>query len=345
MSKEKLLLFTFDYELFLGEKSGTVQQCLVTPTDQLIFCLDKYAFKAIFFIDTVYILHLKEIAEKHTAAKTDLDSIINQLVKIVKSGHEIHPHIHPHWMDAIYHPESNEWNLSEKKHYTFASLSDDKQFQLFNESVSFLKSVLEMANANQPIDSYRAGGWSIQPFEKFRPWFIQYGIKNEWSVIPGKYQISDAHGFDFREAPIVRKIYRFDTDPCHSNAKGPFTEWTISSIAMNRFEKWIDFKVSGLLQRLGKRPAFKGKTVTSVITEQGDNRIRKYQKRIIASFEGLNPFTLRKYLSAIRKAPYFQFISHPKLISPYEFTMIEKLFTKLKKGNNIKTDFREAIPG
>jgi hypothetical protein len=122
MSKEKLLLFTFDYELFLGEKSGTVQQCLVTPTDQLIFCLDKYAFKAIFFIDTVYILHLKEIAEKHTAAKTDLDSIINQLVKIVKSGHEIHPHIHPHWMDAIYHPESNEWNLSEKKHYSFGSL-------------------------------------------------------------------------------------------------------------------------------------------------------------------------------------------------------------------------------
>jgi peptidoglycan/xylan/chitin deacetylase (PgdA/CDA1 family) len=344
MSEKKLLLITFDYELFLGERSGIVKECLIDPTDKLLACLGKYAFKALFFIDTVYILRLKEMAEKHRVARADLEAITNQLIQLVNNGHEIHPHIHPHWMDAIYDPESNEWNLREKRHYTFASVSEDKRAALFDESVSLLKSVLEMADRIQPIDSYRAGGWSIQPFENFRSLFLQFGIKHEWSVIPGKYQFSDAHGFDFREAPIVRRVYRFDTDPCHSNTNGPFTEWTISSITMNRFEKWIDFKVSGLLQRLGKRAAFKGRTVSSVISEQGDNRIRKNQKRIIASFEGLNPFTLKKYLSAIRKARYFQFISHPKLISPYEFMMIEKLFGILKRRNDIKTDFREAIP-
>jgi hypothetical protein len=344
MSEKKLLLITFDYELFLGERSGNVQQCLIDPTDKLLASLGKYAFKALFFIDTVYILHLKEMAEKHRVARADLDAITRQLIQLVKNGHEIHPHIHPHWMDATYDPVINEWSLREKRYYTFASISNDMQKNLFEQSVNFIRSVLNLANSNQSVDSYRAGGWSIQPFENFRPFFIQYGIKHEWSVIPGKYQLSDAHGFDFREAPIIRRIYRFDTDPCHSNINGPFTEWTISSITMNRFEKWIDFKVSGLLQRLGKRAAFKGRTVSSVISDQGDNRIRKNQKRIIASFEGLNPFTLKKYLSAIRKARYFQFISHPKLISPYEFKMIEKLFRKLKRGNDIKTNFREAIP-
>lgn len=344
MSEKKLLLFTFDYELFLGEKSGTVQECLIKPTEQLISNLYKHHFKAVFFIDTVYLFRLKEMAGKYATAKTDLDSINQQLVTLVKSGHEIHPHIHPHWMDAVYIADSNEWNLTEKRYYTFASLPEEKQSELFSESVSIILSVLETAGSNQPVDSYRAGGWSIQPFGQFRPWFLQYGIKNEWSVLPGKYQISDAHGFDFREAPILRKVYRFDTDPCHSNKNGPFTEWTISSITMNRLEKWIDFKVSGLLKRLGKRPAFKGKTVSSVITEEGDNRIKRSQKRFIASFEGLNPFTLKKYLTAIRKATYFQFISHPKLISPYEFMMIEKLFGILKGRDNIKTDFREAVP-
>jgi hypothetical protein len=344
MSKKKLLLFTFDYELFLGEKSGTAQLCLIKPTEQLIDCLEKYKFKAVFFIDTVYILRLQEMSEKYAAAKADLDSIIDQLVRLVTKGHEIHPHIHPHWMDAVYDPASNEWNLTEKRHYTFSSLSDDRQSKLFGESVSVIQSVLGMTNRIQSIDSYRAGGWSIQPFEKFRPWFERYDIKHEWSVMPGKYQISDAHCFDFREAPIVRRVYRFNTDPCHYNVNGPFTEWTISSITLNRFEKWFDFKISGLLKRLGKRPAYKGKTVSSHITEEGDNRIKKHQKRIIASFEGLNPFTLKKYLSAIRKAAYFQFISHPKLISPYEFMMIEKLFRKLKRVKDIKTDFREAIP-
>lgn len=344
MSDKKLLLFTFDYELFLGERSGTVQQCLIDPTDKLLACLGKYAFKALFFIDTVYILRLKEMAEKHNIVRADLDAITKQLIQLVNNGHEIHPHIHPHWMDATYDPVINEWRLREKRYYTFASISNDMRKNLFEQSVNFILSVLNLANSNQSVDSYRAGGWSIQPFENFRPFFIQYGIKNEWSVIPGKYQLSDAHGFDFREAPKNDPVYQFDADPCQKNEKGLFTEWTISSITMNRFEKWIDFKISGLLQRMGKRPALKGNTVASTIIEEGDNYIKKDQKRIIASFEGLNPFTLKKYISLIRRDRYFQFISHPKLITPYELTMIEKLFRKLKRGNDIKTNFREAVP-
>ena len=344
MSDKNLLLITFDYELFLGERSGTVQQCLIDPTDKLLASLGKYAFKALFFIDTVYILRLKEMAEKHRVAKADLEAISNQLIQLVNNGHEIHPHIHPHWMDATYDPIINEWSLREKRHYTFASITEDWRKDLFDQSVMFIRSILELANSSQSVDCYRAGGWSIQPFENFRPLFLQFGIKNDWSLIPGKYQFSDAHGFDFREAPKNNPVYQFDGDPCQKTEKGPFTEWTISSITMNRFEKWFDFKISGLLQRMGKRPPFKGKTVASAIAEEEDNQIKKHQKRIIASFEGLNPFTLNKYISVIRRNRYFQFISHPKLISPYEFTMIEKLFRKLKRGNDIKTNFREAIP-
>jgi hypothetical protein len=244
-------------------------------------------------------------------------------------------------MDAIYDPEINQWRLREKRYYTFASISNDKRKDLFEQSVNFIRSVLDTANSNQSVDCYRAGGWSIQPFEDFRPFFIQYGIKHELSVIPGKYQLSDAHGFDFREAPENDPVYQFDGDPCQKNEKGPFTEWTISSITMNRFEKWFDFKISGLLQRMGKRPAFKGNTVSSTIIEEGDKYIKKDQKRIIASFEGLNHFTLKKYLSAIQRTEYFHFISHPKLITPFEFTMIEKLFSSLKRGNEMQTDFRK----
>jgi peptidoglycan/xylan/chitin deacetylase (PgdA/CDA1 family) len=343
MSDKKLLLITFDYELFLGERSGTVQECLISPTDKLIACLNKFDFKAVFFIDTVYMLRLKEIASANNAAKEDLEAITNQLVQLVKKGHEIHPHIHPHWMDAIFNPEINGWSLNEKRYYTFASISVELRKDLFDNSVHFIRSILDMSNSNQPIDSYRAGGWSIQPFENFRPFFIQYGIKHEWSVIPGKYQFSDAHGFDFREAPKYDAFYQFVEDPCRKNEKGPFTEWTISSLTLNRYEKWFDFKISGLLKRMGKRPALKGKTVSAIVNEEGDKYIKKDQKRIIASFEGLNYFTIKKYLSAIRHAKYFQFISHPKLISPYEFNMMDKLFRNLKRGNEIETDFRKAV--
>src|SRR5450631_3026398 len=326
MPEKKLLLITFDYELFLGEQSGTVEKCLIEPTDRLLDSLGKYGFKAVFFIDTVYLFRLNEAATTYSSAKDDLEAITKQLVKVVESGHEIHPHIHPHWIDAVYHPESNQWSLKQKRYYSFASIPEMQRTELFERSVKLIRSVLDSAKQNQSVDSYRAGGWSIQPFQNFRPLFTRFHISNEWSVIPGKYQISDAHRFDFREAPVTEPVYRFSDDPCRKDENGPFREWTISSLKMNRFEKWIDFKISGLLQRLGKRPAYKGTGVNSVIREEGDKYCPGPGKRVVASFEGLNPFTLRKYISSIRYADYFQFISHPKLITPYEFGMVDKFF-------------------
>jgi hypothetical protein len=203
--------------------------------------------------------------------------------------------------------------------------------------------VLDLAKQKQPVDSYRAGGWSIQPFQNFRSLFLEFQINHEWSVIPGKYQYSDAHSFDFREAPANDPVYRFDEDPCRKETTGPFREWTISSLKMNSYEKWFDFKISGMLQRLGKRPAFKGAGVASNIKEEGDIYCQGGEKRVVASFEGLNAFTLKKYLSNIGRSDYYQFISHPKLITPFEFTMMDKLFRKLKSRYEIQTDFRKAI--
>ncbi len=342
MSKKKLLLITFDYELFLGKRSGTPDQCLIQPTQQLLTCLNKFKCKALFFIDTVYLLRLQEMVALHTQAACDFEQIKNQLIQVVQSGHEIHPHVHPHWLDARYHSDTNEWDLSEKKHYTVASISESKRKELFDQSVGFIQSVLDAVNVQQPVDCYRAGGWSIQPFKVFSPLFVQHGIKHEWSVIPGKYQISDAHSFDFSEAPVQNPVYHFDEDPCREKKNGPFTEWTISSIKLNRFETWFDFKVSGLLNRMGKRPALKGNTVSSAIKEEGD-KYNSNGRRIIASFEGLNPFNLKKYIHAVNKAGYFQFISHPKLITPYEFGMIEKMFRILTDQFEIQTDFRESV--
>ncbi len=175
MSGKKLLLITFDYELFLGEKSGTPKDCLIDPTDKLLACLEKYKFRAIFFVDTVYLLCLKKIAENQAKAKKDLAAIFSQLVQIVNSGHEIHPHIHPHWMDAQYDERLNEWSLKQKEHYTFASLTDVRRRELFDQSIQIIRSILDLAKSGQSIDSYRAGGWSIEPFAHFRALFIHYG--------------------------------------------------------------------------------------------------------------------------------------------------------------------------
>lgn len=69
--KKKHLLITFDFELFLGSKSGSVENCLIIPTIEIMRLSKKYNFKTIFFVDTLYLHRLKEVAINSKEAKTD----------------------------------------------------------------------------------------------------------------------------------------------------------------------------------------------------------------------------------------------------------------------------------
>lgn len=340
---KKIILFTFDYELFLGARSGKVQHCMIDPTNRLLDLFGRYHFKSIFFVDTVYLLKLREVAKDHEAARKDEEAIYKQLQSIVKEGHYIFPHLHPHWLDAEYHPETNEWSLKELRYYKFSDISGDEQERLFDASVQLIKEIVQPVNAGYVIDAYRAGGWSIQPFDVFRPHFLKHGIRHEFSVLPGKYCSSNAQSYDFRTAPPNASVYRFSNNVCEQDKNGSFTEWTISILNFSRFEKWLNFKVTGFTQRLLGKPQPTGTTVSSIITEQGDRYCNNNSYRAAASFEGLNPFNLLKYISAIRKCSYYHFISHPKLISRMELVMIKFLFSVLaKRHKSIETDFRKV---
>jgi len=55
----KTISLTFDYELFF-KRSGTFDNSLFRPTNELIKIFDIYAIKATFFIDVLYYQRLLE---------------------------------------------------------------------------------------------------------------------------------------------------------------------------------------------------------------------------------------------------------------------------------------------
>jgi peptidoglycan/xylan/chitin deacetylase (PgdA/CDA1 family) len=339
----KTVLFTFDYELFLGKRSGSVKECLIEPTSKLLHLLDQYEFKGIFFIDTIFLCRLKETGEEHPNAALDYEAIRQQLRLLIERGHHIFPHIHAHWLDGEYLPEKNEWTLENTRFYHFASLPTDEQMRLFDDSISILCNIGGGSRPGFKLDAYRAGGWSIQPFKFFDTQFRRHGIIHDFSVIPGKCLFSDAHGFDFRNAPVNKPVYRFKDDVCEENGEGPYTEWTISTLPMTGIQKWIDFRIGGMLHRLRITKGNKGSTVISHIRGEGDAFNGGKTTRYIASFEGLNQYRIWRYVRLIRNSNYFHFISHPKLLNDFELRMTESLFRKLKKIRRLETDFRKAF--
>ena len=62
MTLKKNIIFTFDYEPFLGSKSGTLNNCIIEPTERLKLILNTYNAKAVFFIDTLYLKNLKLVS-------------------------------------------------------------------------------------------------------------------------------------------------------------------------------------------------------------------------------------------------------------------------------------------
>ena len=102
---------------------------------------------------------------------------------------------------------------------------------------------------------------------------------------------------------------------------------------------WFNFKISGLLKRLKIKPYGNGTTVNSTVIEEEDIQ-NVNGKRIVASFEGLTFITLSKYIKAIKKSNYFQFISHPKLITGHELWLLNILLSKLQR-QDIETDLKK----
>ncbi len=54
--KKRNLLITFDYELFLGSRSGRPEGCVLQPTELLEKVLTPFKAKGVFFVDTTYLL-------------------------------------------------------------------------------------------------------------------------------------------------------------------------------------------------------------------------------------------------------------------------------------------------
>lgn len=344
----KELLITFDYELFLGKRSGSIADNMINPTEKLLAAMKPYPIKAIFFVDTTYLIRLKSQAETVAACKKDFETISAQLQLLIKEGHYVFPHIHPHWIDAKYMKATNEWNVEDATHYRFNSLTEAQRDELFSQSVAILKAIIEPVDTNYKLDAFRAGGWSIQPFADFKKCFLANGIKFDFSVLDKAYQFTAAQYYDFSHRPD-KLIYNFEDDECVAAHQGSFTEFVNSTIELDKeaqlknriyskanrmlgIEKEVDtgWGQVGIKQLGGKPKSEKG------FPSSGAGRF-------YLSIDLMSKAYLPVYKNFLHDNYYMHFVSHPKLISAISLSKFEDFLKYAYANFNIETDFRKMI--
>ena len=326
----KKIFLTFDYEMFL-RKSGSINNCILKPTELIIETLNKNNIKAIFFIDILHLFMLRKAEQID-----DFNKLNNNILQLLKNGHQVELHIHPHWLDAVYDKESEEWDLSNDAKYCFDSLDSIEQKKTFDFAFNELNNIVKSYDSNYKITCFRAGGLCLQPFDIFKPLLKKYNIYIESSIAPGMKSTSSTHAYDYTSHKI-REPYRFTTDPLNADMNGEFKEFPITTYEINLFDKFNQ-KLFSIWQ--SKSTIF-GDGQAIPPTKRQISFYDKFKKtKYFYSLDG--DYNEKVLLKKMKKSKMnsITFISHPKLMSHKSLETINKIARNEHFEFELYKDFR-----
>ena len=214
------IFLTYDYELFFGEPTGSVEKCIIEPTNNLRAISQRTGAKMVFFIDTGYLKKLIEYKDQFAKVQHEYDLVFNQIKELVAEGHDCQLHIHPHWEDCTHNGE--QWIMKTDR-YKLDDFSDHDIERIILE----YKTLLEQTTGKK-VSSYRAGGWCLQPFKRVQLAFEKAGLKLDSTVFPdGKFTAGNYY-YDFTNSPKKSK-WKFSSNLIEIDENGPFWEYPISN--------------------------------------------------------------------------------------------------------------------
>jgi len=316
--------FTFDYELFFGSNSGTVENCILKPTYELIKIAEKYNVKFVFFVDSGFLIKLDEYKKQFPVLEEDYEKIINQLKYLNDTGHDIQLHIHPHWEDSCFDGEKWIINTSRYRLHQF----DEEEIE---DIVVRYKKVLTDIIGDK-VFAFRAGGWCIQPFEKISKALKNNNIWLDSTVYEGGENLSSTHYFDFKNTP-KKSYWNFEDNPLKENLNGFFKEIPIASQKLSPLFFWkfaITKKFASQKHKIfgdGNPVGASKKNIVKMLTLPSYNAV---------SCDGYKSSLLLKSYKD-NKYEDFVIIGHPKAQSKYSLNKINEFIIETTKESSIKT--------
>lgn len=332
------VLLTLDYELFNGLEGGSVQNCMIKPTEELCKVLDIYDFRATFFVDVCFLLRLKCLKSENENLEHDWDAITSQLRNLSDKGHDIELHIHPNWYRASY--DNGKW-ISALEDYKLSDIPKVIAQKLFKEGVQLLEEI----TGKRPI-SFRAGAYCLQTFDNYSDTFKENGIIIDSSVFRNRRSKTEKwEWYDYSTIPADYH-YSFTDDVCKVQADGSHVEVSIPSYKMSALQYlYYKYKTKKIHSSLFKKWG-DGKTSIGGALLPWPKRMMRRVLRLVsphlvaASIDGTNVnFLNHLYNKEQTNGEYFLIMGHPKLLTPYSINGFGDFLRKNKDSiQNITID-------
>lgn len=320
------IFLTYDYELFFGEPTGSVEKCIIEPTNKLREISNRTGAKFIFFIDTGYLKKLEHYKESNAKVRKEHDLVQEQISNLIQEGHDCQLHIHPHWEDVTHN--GNEWEMVVDRY----KLTDFEEAEIKTIVLEY-KEILKRWTGKE-VHSYRAGGWCLQPFKKIEKAFQQANIKLDSTVFPGGKFTAGNYYYDFTKTPNKDK-WRFQSNLCTVNENGNFWEYPISNYFYQPLFFWRLFLL-GRLNPSQHKPLGDGYPMASPGLRK---KMLTTGMNLCASVDGYFVTKLNKILKNKQQHKHNEFviIGHPKACTPFALKKLEKFIEQNKKNHNFLT--------
>ena len=316
-------LLTFDYEIFFGPRTGTLEKTLIAPTEALTKVADRHGAKCVFFVDAGYILRLRGEMRRHPELAAQHDAVANQVESLARAGHEIQLHIHPHWEDSRW--VDGAWHMDTSR-YALHSFAPHEIRDIVFRYAGVLR---ELAGARAAW-AYRAGGWVIQPFHKLRRALADAGVTVDSTVYPGGRSDGAVQPFNFEAAP-AKSRWRFEADPLVEVEDGAFLEVPIASRRLTPDFFW---RLAWAKKMGGARHRAFGDGA-AIALERGDLMRKLFQPTTsVVSLDGYKASFLEEAADDYRARGLEDFvvIGHPKALSPYSLERLDAFLAGGRAG-------------
>jgi len=351
------ILYSADYELYLGGNYCDETEVLIDPTNNLLDLFENLKIPLTLFADIFSILCYR----KYNLLRFP-ESAEAQLKDAIRRGHDVQSHVHPHWNYTQIIGNTYDVNLD---YYLLGNLDTDKEI-LYSKICDnllttriYLQNLLRQVKSDYTCIAFRAGGYGLQPNSDIViKALIDSGFVIDSSIVPGLIATTNVNEVDFSIVPKIANYY-LDNDigTVSENNQGIY-EIPIASCTFKIVEIFL-YQMKELFASLQNKITQK-KSDAGMLKERGYsiqqhenqprqskyyNFIKSYNDR----FYYLNCSTndekmfhcTKRYLSRFdfkNTNIFLSFNMHPKGMTVKHFNALENYHTALKNyyQNNIQ---------
>ncbi len=287
------ILYSADYELFLGENLLPEVEVLVEPTAALLDTCESAGIPMTLFCDVACLWRYREAGDEAFPAAVE-----EQLRDAIRRGHDVQAHLHPHWLHA--RREEGRWSAPLDT-FLVGSLGDPAS--LLAQAAEYLNDLLRPVDPSYSCVAFRAGNYGIQPgVDRVFAALRETGYRVDSSVVPGLVLRNEVNQVDFRGWPERSgELHGLYEVPIASARFGP---------------------VEALRRRLSRPPArqLRGRTIQMTSASRPPLRSRLF--RLDPLELGYDPRRLQaitsRYLRRVGPDVDFAFSCHPKSVGQLE---------------------------